>query len=65
MATQQFCIVFLQRYCSDGVTMAPPFSTCSLDTALSLSVGTSQVCDVSCYCCLCSMITYLFHDYFV
>nr|CAH8865612.1 unnamed protein product [Trichobilharzia regenti] len=45
MATQQFCIVFLQRYCSDGVTMAPPFSTCSLDTALSLSVGTSQVCD--------------------
>ncbi|CAH8865489.1 unnamed protein product [Trichobilharzia szidati] len=45
MATQQFCIVFLQRYCSDGVTMAPPFSTCSFDTALSLSVGTSQVCD--------------------
>ncbi|CAH8619965.1 unnamed protein product [Heterobilharzia americana] len=45
MATQQFCIVFLQRYCSDGVTMAPPFSTCSLDNALSLSVGTSQVSD--------------------
>ncbi|CAI2732672.1 unnamed protein product [Schistosoma spindalis] len=45
LATQQFCIVFLQRYCRDGVTMSPPFSTCSLETALSLSVGTSQVCD--------------------
>ncbi|KAH8873024.1 FAS-associated factor 1 [Schistosoma japonicum] len=45
LATQQFCIVFLQRYCSDGVTMSPPFCTCSLDTALSLSVGTNQVCD--------------------
>ncbi|CAH8548687.1 unnamed protein product [Schistosoma turkestanicum] len=45
LATQQFCIVFLQRYCSDGVTMSPPFSTCSLDTALSLTVGTSQVCE--------------------
>ncbi|KAK4468691.1 hypothetical protein MN116_007556 [Schistosoma mekongi] len=45
LATQQFCIVFLQRYCSDGVTMSPPFSTCSLDAALSLSVGTNQVCD--------------------
>lgn len=48
LATQQFCIVFLQRYCRDGVTMSPPFSTCSLETALSLSVGTGQVCDVSC-----------------
>ncbi|CAH8597923.1 unnamed protein product [Schistosoma intercalatum] len=45
LATQQFCIVFLQRYCRDGVTMSPPFSTCSLETALSLSVGTGQVCD--------------------
>ncbi|CAH8616647.1 unnamed protein product [Schistosoma margrebowiei] len=45
LAAQQFCIVFLQRYCRDGVTMSPPFSTCSLETALSLSVGTSQVCD--------------------
>ncbi|CAH8629771.1 unnamed protein product [Schistosoma rodhaini] len=45
LATQQFCIGFLQRYCRDGVTMSPPFSTCSFETALSLSVGTSQVCD--------------------
>ncbi|CAH8597967.1 unnamed protein product [Schistosoma intercalatum] len=49
LATQQFCIVFLQRYCRDGVTMSPPFSTCSLETALSLSVGTGQVCDVDSY----------------
>ncbi|CAH8629739.1 unnamed protein product [Schistosoma rodhaini] len=49
LATQQFCIGFLQRYCRDGVTMSPPFSTCSFETALSLSVGTSQVCDVDSY----------------
>ncbi|CAL8106600.1 unnamed protein product [Calicophoron daubneyi] len=42
-ATEQFCQVFLQRYCGDGAAMAPPFATCSLDAALAASAGTPTV----------------------
>ncbi|VDP88504.1 unnamed protein product [Echinostoma caproni] len=44
-ATEKFCQLFLQRYCGDGATMAPPFATCSLDVALSSSVGIASVTD--------------------
>ncbi|CAH8585860.1 unnamed protein product [Dicrocoelium dendriticum] len=42
-ATEQFCRLFMQRYCVDGETMAPPFITGSLESALQSSVGTVNV----------------------
>ncbi|KAF6778341.1 hypothetical protein AHF37_02199 [Paragonimus kellicotti] len=44
-AIEQFCHLFIQRYCGDGETMAPPFITGSLDTALTSTVGATTVAE--------------------
>ncbi|CAH8585908.1 unnamed protein product [Dicrocoelium dendriticum] len=62
-ATEQFCRLFMQRYCVDGETMAPPFITGSLESALQssrkplfiyLHNDESIACHVFCQQILCS-----------
>lgn len=46
-AIQQFSSVFIQRYLTDNSAGSLPFLKCSFETALSVTVGSNLVFEVS------------------